>query len=122
MERCSTVITAGSFLVPDGSFLRLTVTLRGTNFEALVDEIQKHVPLCPTYEQSPAFFKECATIWEEQKLQLDHHAARHYHQTHENKLRNENAELNYFLDYLAANAVEYSPETFGCPIRINNLF
>ncbi|WP_421556441.1 hypothetical protein [Pseudomonas kitaguniensis] len=136
----------------------LTRRRYATNFMKLLDEIQKHVPLCATYEQSPAFFNECAAVWEEQKLQLDHHAARywngwtitdpkgasiilalpqiwhshgsefaenffkHYHQIHEKKLRNENAELNHFLDYVAANAVEYSPETFSCLIRINNLF
>ena len=129
-----------------------------TNYMKLLDEMQEHVPLCPTYEQSPDFFKECAAVWEEQKLQLDHHAARYwngwtitdpkgttiilslpqiwhshgsefaeeffknYSATHENKLRNENAEVNHFLDYVAANSTKYPPETFGCPIGINKLF
>ena len=48
------------------------------NFMKLLDEIQQHVPLCPTFEQSPEFFKECSAVWEKQKLQLDHQAARYW--------------------------------------------
>lgn len=128
------------------------------NFMKMLDEMQQHVPLCPTFEQSPEFFKECSALWEEQKLQLDHQAVRywngwgitdpkdttiflalpqiwhshgqefaeqfykHYHQTHENKLRNESAEVNHFLDYVAVNATEYPPETFSCPMSLHKLF
>ncbi|MBA1245711.1 hypothetical protein [Pseudomonas japonica] len=128
------------------------------NFIKLLHEMQKHLPLCPTYEQSPQFLEKCASVWEQQKQGLDLHAVRYwngwtitdpkggniilalpqiwhshgsefaeqfykyYNQLHEKKIRNDNVEINHFLDYLAENSAEYPVETFGCPIRINNLF
>jgi hypothetical protein len=61
-------------------------------------------------------------VWHSHGEEFAEQFYKQYRQNQEKKLRNDNAEVNEFLGYVAERALKYPPETFKCPVSINNLF